>query len=126
MDMISDFPGRFFKGVELRGKKQLTLTIQDVVKEEMDDGKIKPVLHFDEDERCLVLNVTNRIDLIDRFGRKSDDWLGRKITLITQRVQGPNGMTDGIRFAPSDEDPDDEIPISDDDAPDEKPKRKFR
>lgn len=114
MDMISDFPGRFFKGVEQRGKKPLTLTIKDVVKEEMDDGKIKPVLYFEEDERGLVLNVTNRTDLIDRFDRKSADWLGKKITLISQRVQGPNGMTDGIRFAPPTEDPQDEIPFGDD------------
>ena len=33
----------------------------------MSDGRIKPVLRFEEDERGLVLNVENRATLADRF-----------------------------------------------------------
>ncbi len=115
IDMVSDFPGRFHKAVEQKGKPPLTLTIKDVVKEAMDDGKVKPVLYFEEDERGLVLNVTNRNELIDRHGRNSDDWIGKKVTLTTQRVQGPNGMADGIRFVPPTDGPDDEVPFGGDD-----------
>lgn len=115
LDMIGDFPGKFRKAVEQKGKPPLTLTIKDVAKEVMDDGKVKPVLYFEEDECGLVLNVTNRTDLVDRFGRKSDDWIGKKVTLTTQRVQGPNGMADGIRFVPPTDGPDDEVPSGGDD-----------
>ena len=47
----------------------------------------------------MVLNVENRDTLADRFGRETDGWIGKKVTLITRSVQGPNGPCQGIRFA---------------------------
>ena len=46
----------------------------------------------------MILNVGNRSELVARYGRDTDAWIGQQITLITLRVQGPSGMTWGIRF----------------------------
>ena len=59
-----------------------------------------------------MLNVENRTALADRFGRETKGWVGKKVTLITRPVQGPNGPCQGIRFAdpPVGELIDDELP----------------
>ena len=111
MDIFSEFPGSFFKATELAGRR-LPVTIIGVEKQEMNDGKVKPVLLVEEDERRLVLNVENRTALADRFGRETNGWVGKKVTLITRSVQGPNGPCQGIRLAdaPLGEQLNDEIP----------------
>jgi hypothetical protein len=98
MDILNEFPSDFFKAQEMIGT-QIVLTIARVEKTEMNDGRIKPVLRFAEDTRGLVLNVGNRTELVERFGRDTERWTGKKVTLVTRRVQGPNGPTQGIRFA---------------------------
>jgi hypothetical protein len=98
MDAIDEFPSSFWKAQELSGKRA-KLTIAGAAKEVMNDGKPKLVLSFREDTRRLVLNVGNRTELVTRFGRDTEDWVDKQVTLITQRVQGPNGPTLGIRFA---------------------------
>ena len=57
-------PARFSKPPSWWAKSY-PLTIAAVEKQEMNDGKTKPVLKFEEDPRGLVLNVENR----DRSGR---------------------------------------------------------
>ena len=116
MDIYDEFPSSFFKATELVGKK-LPVTITTVEKTEMNDGKTKPVL--EEDTRGLVLNVENRTVLAERFGRDTRAWVGKKVTLITRRVNGPSGPCPGIRFAdpPMSEQIDDEIPESENPAP---------
>ncbi len=118
MDIYDEFPSSFFKATELVGKK-LPVTITTVEKTEMNDGKTKPVLKFEEDTRGLVLNVENRTVLAERFGRDTRAWVGKKVTLITRRVNGPSGPCPGIRFAdpPMSEQIDDEIPESENPAP---------
>jgi hypothetical protein len=111
-DIYDDFPGDYFKAAELAGKKPMPVTITTVEKAEMNDGKTKPVLYFAEDERGLVLNKGNRDVLVERFGRDPRGWKGKKVTLVSRKVNGPNGVVPGIRFAdlPLNEELDDEIP----------------
>jgi hypothetical protein len=111
VDIYDEFPGTFFRATELTGKR-LPVTIAGVEKTEMNDGRFKPVLHFKEDARGLVLNVENRATLVDRFGRETDGWVGKNVILITRPVQGPNGPCQGIRFADASvgEQIDDELP----------------
>ena len=118
MDIYDEFPSEFFKAAELVGKK-LPVTIAACEKQTMNDGKTKPILKFDEDPRALVLNVENRTALAERFGRDTRAWVGKKVTLITRRVNGPSGPCPGIRFAdpPMSEQIDDEIPESENPAP---------
>jgi len=121
MDALDEFPGTYFKGADLVGKR-LDVTVASADKETMNDNKVKLVLAFAEDERRLVLNTGNRLTLVDRWGRNTDRWLGKKLTLVAQRVQGPNGPCHGVRFA--------EPPLAEvlsDDLPAEAPtKRAFK
>jgi hypothetical protein len=98
MDALDEFPGTYFKGADLVGKR-MGLTVTGAGKETMSDGRTKLVLSFKEDDRRLVLNTGNRLTLVDRYGRNTDGWVGKKLTLIAQRVQGPSGPCHGIRLA---------------------------
>ena len=111
MDAITEFPSTssFFRAADLQGKK-LTLTIAGVRKQELKDG-VKLVISFDEDPRDLVCNVGNRTELVARFGRDTDDWIGRSVTLYAARVQGPSGPCFGIRFVESTEMADERPPF---------------
>jgi hypothetical protein len=84
------YPGRFIKASEFKGKKP-TLTIASVKIDELigDKGpQIKGVIGFVETEKQWALNKTNGICLKDMFGRKVQDWVGKRVTLFA-------GMWDG-------------------------------
>lgn len=79
------YPGRFIKAGEFKGKKP-TLTIKDVDTELLagDDGKekLKGVISFVETPKQLPLNKTNGICLKAMFGRKVQEWVGKRVTLF--------------------------------------------
>lgn len=84
------YPGRFMKAGEFKGKKP-TLTIDKVKIEELvgDKGpQIKGIIFFKETEKQWALNKTNGICLKEMFGRKVQEWIGRRVTLFA-------GMWDG-------------------------------
>lgn len=81
------YPGRFIKAVDLKGQN-VTLRISAVDREELegDKGKqVKGVISFDKTEKKLALNKTNGICLKAMFGKKVQDWVGRRITLFPTR-----------------------------------------
>ena len=75
--------------------EQKILTIKQVVEgvQKDKDGFEKPqlVLHFEETEKQLGLNVTNTKAVIAALGDETDDWVGGKITLFTTYVNDPGG-----------------------------------
>lgn len=78
------YPGRFLKAGEFKGKKP-TLTITEVEIKELigDKGpQIKGVISFSKTEKKLALNKTNGICLKAMFGRKVQDWIGKRVTLF--------------------------------------------
>jgi len=84
------YPGRFLKAGEFKGKKP-TLTISAVKIEELvgDKGpQIKGVISFERTEKQWALNKTNGICLKEMFGRRVQDWVGKRVTLYA-------GMWDG-------------------------------
>ena len=57
------------------------------------------VLHFEETEKTLVLNVTNRKALQRKFGNKTKAWVGNKIILFfDETVRCPDGTHGGTRI----------------------------
>lgn len=67
------------------------------------EDKQKLEVGFVGSDKALLLNVTNARTIADLFGSDTDDWLGHEIELFVMPVQGPNGMTKGIRVkAPAD------------------------
>lgn len=80
-----------------------TLTIKSIGEEDMYDaetgGKKKGlVLHFEERDLPMVLNVTNAEAIADVVGSdKLADWIGRKIIVGTSRIKAFGKLHDAIR-----------------------------
>jgi hypothetical protein len=78
------YPGRFLKAADFKGNK-VTLRIADVNLEELvgDKGpQIKGVIAFNGTDKQLALNKTNGICLKAMFGKKVQEWVGKRITLF--------------------------------------------
>ena len=92
---ISKYAGnsRFLKAVDLGGKEAV-VQIKGVYEETMQDGQTKLVMEFTGKDKMFVLNATNVKKLIELFGLREDEWVGRKICLYAVDT-GQYGM--GIR-----------------------------
>lgn len=94
------YPGRFVKAADFKGKK-VTLRIAAVNLEELvgDKGpQVKGVISFDATEKMWALNKTNGICLKAMFGKKVQEWVGKRVTLFPTQVKAASGeMEDAIR-----------------------------
>jgi hypothetical protein len=97
MDYETLFPGRFVKSVDLKGK-DATVTIKGVRAEDI-DGKTKAVITFEETKKEWVVNRTNAEAIKLMFGRETDEWLGKRITIYSATIADPfnGGNTTAIR-----------------------------
>lgn len=84
MDYDELFPGRFLKSGEFKGR-DVSLTMAGVRVEELpqDQGgtKGRGIIGFRETKKELVLNRTNGECIKAMFGRNTDDWIGKSVTL---------------------------------------------
>lgn len=89
------YPGRFLKAGEFKGKK-VTLTIKDIDLDKLigNDGKekTKGVVSFVETEKQIPLNKTNGICLRAMFGRKVQEWVGKRIILFPGQWNGEEAI----------------------------------
>lgn len=93
------YPSRWLKAADIKGR-QVTVTIEKIVIEDLGDES-KPVAYFVGRDKGVVLNVTNARTIADIVGsNNTDDWVGKKITLFTQKVNFQNRLTDAIRVLP--------------------------
>lgn len=84
------YPGRFIKASDLKGGK-VTLKITRVHVEELvgDKGpQMKGVIAFEKTEKQLALNKTNGICLKEMFGKKVQEWVGKRVTLFPSQWDG--------------------------------------
>ncbi len=93
MDFDQLFPGRFMKSGEFKGK-DVTLTIAKVFLEDMPDDKsggvrAKGIVAFEKTPKHWVLNKTNATCLRAMFGRETDEWIGKRVTLYPAPYQDP-------------------------------------
>ena len=95
------FPNRFLKA-GLFAARPLSLTIAAVDVEELprDDGgtKIKGIVTFEKTDKQLVLNRTNAETIRAMFGRKLSDWIGKRITLASEKDRLMGKEVDAIRI----------------------------
>lgn len=84
MDVALLHPSRFLKSAEFKGK-DTTLTITGVQLEELEDEngkkKTKGIVSFKETTKLLVINRTNSDCIKGMFGRETDNWIGKRVTL---------------------------------------------
>lgn len=95
MDIGSAFPGTYLKATDLKGK-DVKLLMGDVTIEDLGDDR-KPVLHFQNTERCVVLNKTNSAIISEMYGTETANWIGQTITLYPARVEMKGAIVDAIR-----------------------------
>jgi len=97
---VSDaFPSKFLSAKDLGGRS-FKLQIARIVLEEIQDSngtKSKPIIYFVGAQKGMVLNKTNADAISIVLGDETDQWLGHTLELFSMRVQGPQGMTDGLR-----------------------------
>lgn len=108
------FPGKYLKACDLRGK-DVTLTIcpERGVRPEAVQGrgggkKKKAVMYFiecaakakkdGEEEKALILNVTNGMTIAGLYGEETDAWKGQRITLYPDRTNFGPDRVDCIRI----------------------------
>ena len=91
MDFDLLYPGRFLKSGEFKGR-DVTLTMTGVELEDLpqDKGgdKARGIISFRETKKKLVLNRTNGEALKALFGRETDDWIDKKVTLYPAPYEG--------------------------------------
>ena len=98
------YPGRFLKAIDFKGGRY-TLTIQAIDLEELEGDKgpqIKGVITFKETDKLWAINRTNGACVKAMFGRKVQEWKGKRVTLFPGthngepciRVYGSPDITD--------------------------------
>lgn len=90
MDYETLYPGRFIKSADLNGKGDVTLVLKAITAEEL-DGKSKAIVSFEGTKKQLVLNRTNAESVKAMFGRETNDWLGKRITVFSAVIKDPFG-----------------------------------
>lgn len=97
---VSDaFPSKYLSAKDLGGRV-FQLPISGVQMEEIQDNdgkKHKPVIFFQGAQKGMILNKTNAESISMVLGDETNDWIGHKLELFVMKVQGPNGIVDGLR-----------------------------
>lgn len=91
MDMTLLFPGKYLKSAEFKGQR-VTLTITGIALEELVSQKgseTKGVVAFGESKKLWVLNRTNAECLKAMWGRETDKWIGKRVTLYPEPYTDP-------------------------------------
>lgn len=75
------FPSKFLSSADLNGK-DLSLTIDSWEVDSVGtDEEQRPILHFREADKGMVLNRTNADIISGMYGSEVDSWVGKQITL---------------------------------------------
>jgi hypothetical protein len=84
MDADKLIQGRFLKAADFDGKPWTTPPIASVKLEKLEGNtgpRVRGVLYFESFEKGWVVNRTNLECLKAMFGRETDDWIGKRVTL---------------------------------------------
>ena len=95
--------GEYLKAADLQGKN-VNLTVSHVDFKEVEQGKTKPIVHFNGTDKKLVCNKTNAMLIAEMHGPETEGWAGKQITLYPTKVDFQGKLVDAIRvqasFAP--------------------------
>lgn len=95
------FPSKYLKASDLEDKTPI-VTISRVVVESMgleDEREDKVVIYFEGKEKGLVCNKTNCNTISGLFGEETEEWLGKKVKLVTAEVPFKGKMTLAVRVS---------------------------
>ena len=89
---------------DLQGRDVVVTIARVEAKELVSQGNRKnkkPVVYFDGTEKGLALNKTNGKAIAGMYGTKTEDWIGRKITIYATRTQMGGEEVDCVRVRPT-------------------------
>jgi len=95
------FKGDYIAAAEFQGKEPtLTIAAVKLVKLEDETGRLRDrgVVYFRETDRGWVINRTNAECLVALWGRDTDGWAGKRVTLCATNVRLGTETTIGIRI----------------------------
>lgn len=96
------YPSQYVSAPDLKGK-DVTVTISATNAEELmltggKRGKKKLILTFKEAKKKLVCNVTNANTLVDLYGTRAEDFVGKRITIYPTKANFGGKMVDAVRI----------------------------
>jgi hypothetical protein len=92
------FPSAYLKASDF--EHDTIVTIKGVTIEDIGQGhkkEPKAIVHFNEFDKGLVLNVTNKNAIEGLYGGETDDWVGKPITLFPTEVEFAGEQVMAIR-----------------------------
>jgi hypothetical protein len=96
--LASEFDkSRFLKAADLSGEKKFRIKSVTVEEIGTDRKERKPVIWFTNDERGLVLNLTNLRTLSGAFGDNMEAWAGKIIVVFPTMVDMRGRMVPALR-----------------------------
>jgi hypothetical protein len=93
------FPSKYLKSGDL-ADGDLVMTIASVTEETVgqdENAETKPIVHFSETDKGMVLNKTNALTISNLYGPETDNWTGKKIQLFATEVGFQGKQTLAIR-----------------------------
>lgn len=100
MNINDAFPSKYLKSGDVPEDSDLPLTIKSVSVETVgqgDDAEQKPIIHFEETEKGLVLNKTNAETISRLHTPETDNWPGKRIALFSTEVDFGGKQTLALR-----------------------------
>jgi hypothetical protein len=94
------YPSKYVKAEDLGGK-EITKTIKAVRLEELEgvDGqkKTKVIVYFSDSAKMWVMPRTCGEALRVMFGKDTDQWVGKRVTLFSKKVDSFGEEVDAVR-----------------------------
>lgn len=103
MDSRTMHPGKYLKASDFERPQLWTISglrEEEIQNQQTGKAEHKWIIYFVEDERGLVLNITNRLVIEEFLGFETDDWSGNQIVLYKGRAQFGSKTVDAIRLRP--------------------------
>jgi hypothetical protein len=97
MKLSEMYPSRWMSTSDVASGPRL-LKISGIELQTMNDGQTKPVLHFVNGGKPLILNQVNARTLEALYGEDSDDWLNQPIVAYQDTTQFQGKSTACIRL----------------------------
>jgi hypothetical protein len=102
-DYATFFAGRYISANVVEGLGPRPLKIAKVVSEEVEQiddpsqTRERMIVYFDGSRRGWLVNRTNAECLVAMFGRRTEDWIGRRVVLKSEPVRVGPTTQPGIR-----------------------------